>query len=124
MCSIREITIPKFSINVESLPSGEHRFSLDMNANIMIPRDVTNGECIAEISISYDAEDGNNILSAVIRGNINGVDNRLGDTEKCSLIRTEAFPIIYSRLRNFIGNVLEGANINLPNIPSVENVTL
>lgn len=124
MCYIREITIPKFSINVESLPSGEHRFSLKMNANIMIPRDATNNECIAEITISYETEDGNNLLSAIIRGNVADVDISLEDEEKCSLIKTEALPTIYSRLRNFIGNVLESANIGLPNIPPVEDVTL
>lgn len=124
MCNIREITIPKFSINVDSLPSGENRFSLDMNANIMIPRDVANNECIAEITISYDTEDGNNILSAVIRGNVMDVDSSLGETEKCSLIRAEALPTIYSRLRSFIGDVLERAHIDLPSIPPVENVTL
>lgn len=124
MCSIREYKIPKFNMNVESLQPGEHRFSLNMNANIMIPRDAVNNECIAEITISYNTEDNETIMFAVIRGNIVDAGIGLEDAERCSIIKAEVLPTLYTRLRNFIETMLEGTNVGLPNIPPVEQVSI
>lgn len=124
MCTIRTITIPKFCINVEDLPSGEYKISLDINANTMIPKDDTSNECIVEMTVKYISEEGNDILFAIIRGNITDVDSNLKDEEKCNIIKEKAFPTIYFKLRNFIEGVLENANIKLPTIPPIENISL
>lgn len=124
MCKIKEITVPKFCLSVESLPSGKNKFSLDMNANIMIPKDKNSDECIAEISVNYETENGDSILAVIIRGSVTNVDCNLGEEEKCNLIRTEILPTLYLKLRGFIELMLKNANIDLPNIPSVEKVTL
>ena len=124
MCSIREYKIPKFTINIESLQPGEHLFSLEMNANIMIPRDGVNNDCIAEITINYNAENNEPIMVAVIRGNIADAGVGLEDAERCNIIKAEIFPILYTRLRNFIETMLEESNVGLPNIPPVEQVSI
>lgn len=124
MCKITKITVPKFCLNVDALPSGKNKFSLDINANIMIPKDKANNECIAEISVDYETEEGDSILSVIIRGSITEVDCGLSEEEKCETIRTEAFPTLYTKLRSFIDLVLKNANIELPNIPPEEKVKL
>jgi hypothetical protein len=124
MCKIKEITVPKFCLSVESLPSGKKKFSLDINANIMIPRDKNSDKCIAEISVKYETEEGDNILDVIIRGSVTDVDCNLGEEEKCNLIKEQILPTLYLKLRVFIELMLKTANIDLPNIPPVEKVNL
>lgn len=124
MCKIKEITVPKFCLSVESLPSGKKKISLDINANIMIPRDKNSDECIAEISVKYETEEGDNILDVIIRGSVTDVDCNLGEEEKCNLIKEQILPTLYLKLRVFIELMLKTANIDLPNIPPVEKVNL
>lgn len=124
MCKIKEITVPKFCLSVEFLPSGKKKFSLDINANIMIPRDKNSDECIAEISVKYETEEGDNILDVIIRGSVTDVDCNLGEEEKCNLIKEQILPTLYLKLRVFIELMLKTANIDLPNIPPVEKVNL
>lgn len=90
----------------------------------MIPKDKNSDECIAEISVNYETENGDSILAVIIRGSVTDVDCNLGEEEKCNLIRTEILPTLYLKLRGFIELMLKNANIDLPNIPSVEKVTL
>ena len=89
-------------------------------------RCVTIGEkqVFAEISVNYETEEGDSILSVIIRGSITEVDCGLSEEEKCETIRTEAFPTLYTKLRSFIDLVLKNANIELPNIPPEEKVKL
>lgn len=124
MCKIKEITVPKFCLSVESLPSGKNKFSLDMNANIMIPKDKNSDECVAEISVNYETENGDSILTVIIRGSVTDVDCNLGEEEKCNLIRKKFLPALYLKLRGFIELMLKNANIDLPNIPPAEKVNL
>lgn len=90
----------------------------------MIPRDKNSDECIAEISVKYETEEGDNILDVIIRGSVTDVDCNLGEEEKCNLIKEQILPTLYLKLRVFIELMLKTANIDLPNIPPVEKVNL
>lgn len=125
MCNVKivDYTIPKFCLNVESLMSGEHRFSLNINVNVMIPKDANEKECVAEITIRYSTDDDVAILSAIVRARV-VVEGMSTDEEKCDAIKAEVVPVIYNRLRNFIGDTIEKTHIGLPNIPKVEDVNI
>lgn len=90
----------------------------------MIPRDKNSDKCIAEISVKYETEEGDNILDVIIRGSVTDVDCNLGEEEKCNLIKEQILPTLYLKLRVFIELMLKTANIDLPNIPPVEKVNL
>lgn len=108
-------------MDFEALAEGDHKLSLNISLNIMIPKDVEDRECVVVIKINFLSEDSTSVLSASIRGYVD-VDTALSEEEKGRIIRANAVPSFYEILRNFVGDTTERANVDFPNIPPAGEV--
>lgn len=120
---IKKYIIPKFFVDAEAVSNSEFVMSINVTLNIMIPKDVENQECIVEILLDYEKQNQESVLSAMFRGYVD-TDLSLTEQQKTDLIKQEAVPVFYEEFRKFIGDTMEKTNINLPNIPSVDEVAL
>lgn len=122
LIKIKEYTIPKFCMNIESISKEEFEIELSMALNIMIPKDTEKEECIVEVRIEYADKEKKPVVSALLRGRVD-VDTSLEEDEKKDALKKDAAPVFYNVLRKFIGEMSEKTNIEFPNIPPIEDVS-
>lgn len=114
---IKKYRIPKVKMDFEKISEGEHLINIETSINIMIPKDVTDKICIVVIKTQFKNESQEEILSVLIRSFVEIKDVNISNEDKEKSIRLNAVPIIYEKLREFIEQLLETAQINSMNIP-------
>lgn len=120
---IKDYIIPKFYVDIASSSKEEFEVTLNMEANIMIPRDTEDGDCIIEIKLEYIDEDKKTILSVVLRGSAE-VESSLEDEEKKQILREIAVPVFYKELRKFLSEISEKTKLDFPNIPLIDEIDI
>lgn len=121
---IKGCKIPKVNMDFEKVANGQQRIGVGTSINIMIPKDVTDGNCVVAIKTEFKNNKQEMILSVVIRGVVEINDAGISDEDKEELIKHDVVPIVYEQLRRFIEHLLENAQINFINIPPYEELRI
>lgn len=117
MFQLKTYTIPKLNSNFDLLQDGNNELQTTISICIMIPKDKENKENVIEIEAVYKNSNNEELLDSLIRGTFVWTGNIEVEKDQIkSVLKDEAVPVLYSKLRNFLQEYFNMIHIDFVNI--------